>query len=298
MLRKPRTFTQLGDQLACNAENPALRTIQVLLPLPIFAVGAVLSFAFGPYIPLGLQVGLLLFGFIRMPRIRRDSATAVAWDDAEAYKRDTLPALPSPAAGFVRSTFTSIEKLGYVPYLYRAECRCGSPDIDVCRCPMRWSAAASTYPGTKNVVIVAGDQLIDRQDSVLAFVLAHERGHLQHRRAFWLRMTIATEGAMVAGIFTPPPLFSYRWRPLCCCFTSCGDGPPRSPAIGEPPGCTGPPRTSTGGLTRRPSARRRASQPWWQRVLWPVARRTHPPAWLRAHLCRRTHVRTLAQGMP
>ncbi|MFB9472214.1 hypothetical protein ACFFR3_22105 [Nonomuraea salmonea] len=297
MLRKPRTFTQLGDQLACNAENPALRTIQVLLPLPIFAVGAVLSFAFGPYIPLGLQVGLLLFGFIRMPRIRRDSATAVAWDDAEAYKRDTLPALPSPAAGFVRSTFTSIEKLGYVPYLYRAECRCGSPDIDVCRCPMRWSAAASTYPGTKNVVIVAGDQLIDRQDSVLAFVLAHERGHLQHRRAFWLRMTIATEGAMVAGIFTPTALLVPVAAALLLLHLlwgwaaeiACDRGAAR---------LHGAAADLYWGLTRRPSARRRASQPWWQRVLWPVARRTHPPAWLRAHLCRRTHVRTLAQGMP
>jgi Zn-dependent protease with chaperone function len=290
--RKPRqkTFHELGEELSAKANSLSSQSGPFVMPMLSIAVGFGLSALAGQLIALACWAGLVLLSqmgwAIKKSRIKR--SPTIDWDRAASYEQDLLSVVPDVADAVAQSR-TAARHRGYDLRVYPSRCCCGHPE-DACTCVMRWSAGTLPLAGTRHVILLVGDQLMQPANlESLRFVLAHERAHLRrtHMAAHWIRMTILADVAMLTGIFSPGLTVlaglagvlllhvAVSWALELACDTAAaihGNGAPGYWA-----------------LTRLVRRRRAAALRWWQRPLLLTLLLMHPPKAIRLGVCAYVH---------
>lgn len=292
--RKPqqRTFRELGEELTAKANSLSSQSAPFVMPVLFIAFGFGLSALAGQLIALACWAGLVLLSqvgwAIKRSQIRR--FPTIDWDSAASYEQDLLPVVHPDVAEAVAQSRTAARQRDYDLHIYPVRCSCGHPD-GACICMMRWSAGTHPVPGTRHVILLVGDQLIQPANlEVLRFVLAHERAHLErtHMAAHWIRMTVLADVAVLAGIFSPGLTVlaglagllllhvTISWAlEIACDINAAMAHGGAAPAY---------------WILNLPIRRRRtAALRWWQRPLLLTPMLIHPPKALRLRICAYIH---------
>ncbi|MEV0306557.1 M48 family metalloprotease [Nonomuraea fuscirosea] len=288
--RKPqqKTFRELGEELSAKANRLSSQSGPFAMSVLFIASGFALSAVAGWPIALACWAGLVLLSqigwAIKKSQIRR--SPTIDWDGAASYEQDLLSMVHPDVADVIAQSRTAARQRDYDLHVYPARCSCGHPQ-DACTCVIRWSAGTQPLAGTRHVILLVGDQLMQPANlKELRFVLAHERAHLKrtHMAAHWIRMTILADVAMLTGIFSPGLTvlaglagvlllhLALSWTLELACDTASaalhGNGAPGYWA-----------------LTRPVRRRRAAALRWWQHPLLLTLLLMHPPKAIRLRVC-------------
>ncbi|MEV4079143.1 M48 family metalloprotease [Nonomuraea fuscirosea] len=287
-----KTFRELGEELSAKANSLSSQSGPFAMPVLAVASGFALSALAGWPIALACWAGLVLLSqigwAIKKNQIRR--SPTIDWNGAASYEQDLVSVVHPDIADVLTQSRTAARHHNYDLHVYPARCSCGHPQ-NACTCVMRWSAGTQPLAGTRHVILLVGDQLMQPANlKELRFVLAHEHAHLKrtHMAAHWIRMTILADVAMLTGIFSPELTvlavlagvlllhLALSWTLELACDTAAatlhGNGAPGYWALTQP--------------VRR---RRAAALRWWQRPLLLTLPLMHPPKAIRLRVCAYVH---------